>query len=337
MFISDTRLRTVVVAAALALPVMVSAGECLTTEEATNTIEEDGETGYATQIQSDQGQGGINCSAFTGPGGAMYQIPVAQDKLKGPVSDPIKWSVTDPDPDINVDVVFIGNSDGSRCSQFYSGNARSGFAGAGTKRNKDATLVACSDGFVEPLPPEPPVPPTPPLTTIDGDCSSDPSTAAFQMAINDNPDYDYVIVGGRNDDSGGEGNTAICVDQQNGDGRMKRCVERCITPDADSPVAYAPNDPECLDPTAAIFPLKCRACELSSVVDSDLFEPDLPFCWEQAQKVDLDAETFRLPPPEQGEQGWTIKGRQGSRCYLISGQTQSGYRYSYWAPSGCPR
>ena len=116
-----------------------------------------------------------------------------------------------------------------------------------------------------------------------------------------------MIVGGRDDAGGGEGNTAICVDQQNGDGVMKRCVERCVTPEDDSPVEYDPEASECLDTTAAILPLKCRACELSTVVDSDLFEPDLEFCWEQAQKVDLNVGTFRLPPPEQGEQGWTIK------------------------------
>lgn len=340
MFKDNIKMKLAVVMAVFTLPALVSA-ECLTTETATN----DADTGYATQIQADQGQGSIDCSAFIGRGGPMYQIPVSQDKLIGTVTEPpgpIKWEVTDPDINVNVDVVFIGNSDGSRCTQFYSGNARSGFAAAGTKTNKESTLIACTDDFSEPAPLPAPVPP---VTTNDT-CADDPNTADFQTAINNNPVYDWVIVGGRNTTSGAEGNTAICVDEGNGNGVMTRCVERCITPATDATVPWyqpgsAAHTANCLG-DGPFFPIECRACELSSVVESDLFDPDTQFCWEQAQKATLEPRgdfpggSFKLPPGEQGEQGWTVKGRNGSQCYLISGATQSGYRYSYWAPSGCP-
>ena len=340
MFRNYIKTKLGVVVVMLALPAMVSA-LCLSTDDATDPAD----NGFATQVQADQGQGSIDCTAFIGRGGPMHQIPVWQDKTIGTVTTPpgpINWKVTDPDINANVDVVFVGNSDGSRCTQFYSGNARSGFAAAGEKTNKDSLLIACSDDFSEPAPPPAPVPP---ITTTDN-CSSDPNTEAFQLAINNNPNYDWVILGGRNTESGAEGNTAICVDEGNGNGKMTRCVERCITPAADATVPwYAPGTPEydanCLG-DGPFFPIECRACELNSVVASDLFDPDTQFCWEQAQKATLGSAhfpngSFKLPPGEQGEQGWTVKGRNGSQCYLISGATQSGYRYSYWAPSGCPK
>jgi hypothetical protein len=95
------------------------------------------------------------------------------------------------------------------------------------------------------------------------------------------------------------------------------------------------------------FPIECRVCELTAIVDSDFFEPELPFCWEQGQDVQIGTtdpkgdpnpfpNTFKLPPPDQGNQAWTVNGKFGSICYLISGRTRSGYPYSYWAPSGCP-
>ena len=361
MFRIKTKLMLIM--AVFTLPVLVSAGECLTPLQATNRDKEDDEKGFATQVQADQGQGSIDCSAFIGLGGPMQSISVNQNTLIGTVDEPIKWSVLEGQAD--VDVIYIGNSDGSRCTQFYSGNARSGYAGAGSKTNKDAILVACTDNQSEPEPPEPPTPPTPPITTINGECSGD-DTKAFQAAIDGSEKFDWVIIGGRDTSSGGEGNTAICVDQQNTVGTngvaaaaaedttgdiMTRCVERCITPDpATTGVLWYPLDADERKPGGictgngdvnGFFPIECRACELSSEVASDIFDPDTQFCWEQAQRAETGNEhfpngSFTLPPPEQGEQSWTVKGRQGSRCYLISGATQSGYRYSYWAPSGCP-
>ena len=151
MFMNYLKTKLAVCISLFALPALVSAGVCLTPEQATDPED----NGFATAVQSDQGQGSIDCTAFIGPGGAMFEIPVAQDKPVGTVDplDPIQWTVTDPDLSVNADVVFIGNSDGTRCTQFYKSNARSGFAAAGTKNNKAATLVACSDGFSEPEPP----------------------------------------------------------------------------------------------------------------------------------------------------------------------------------------
>lgn len=266
--------------------------------------------------------------------------------MKGTVDSPIFWSVPDSEPD-NVDVVFVGNSDGARCTQSYSGNARSGFAGAGTKTNKNAILLACTDNYSEPEPPALPVAPKPPI--IGENCDSDEDTSAFQKAIDNNPNYDWVIAGGRNKESGGEGNTAICVDRFNGDtdgnGKITRCVSRCVTPPTGSDVPwFAPGSDDYIEYCGGdgpFFPIECRACALSTEVVSDYFDPETQFCWEQAQKAEVGSNkfangSFKLPPPEQGRQAWDIKGRKGSYCYLISGQTQSGWPYAYWVPSNCP-
>jgi hypothetical protein len=310
----------------LAVPALVDAS-CLTPAEATDPAD----TGYATAVQADQGQGSIDCSVFTGPGGPMHQIQLLQDKPVGTVSplDPIHWTVNSTDPDENVDVLFIGNSDGSRCNQYYKGNARAGFAAAGSKNNKAATVLGCSDGFSEQLPPAPPVPPI----SSSEDCSVDPDSAALQAAINDNGKYDVVIGIGR----GAKGdNTAICSDNT-GLGAQKRCVATCVTPDINSPIAYDPDAPEC-DTDGPFFPLKCRACELSIVVDSDPYtDENPPYCWEQLQKVDLTAGTFTKSPGPKSNQIWKVDEYAGSNCYLISGTTDTGYRYSYWVPTGCPK
>jgi hypothetical protein len=330
-----------VVFTAFVLPGVVVAGECLTPAEA--TYSEEGETGYATQVQSDQGQGSIDCSNFIGIGGPMTSIQVDQDKFEATVDSPLLWSVPD-EIDDNVDVVFIGNSDGARCTQFYSGNATSGYAGAGTKDNKDVTLVACTDGYTEELPELPEKPKAPDIT--EGGCDEE-----IQKAIDNNPNYDWVIAGGRNLASGEDGNTAICVDQSNTSNEtfgMNRCVDRCITPSPDSDIPwYEPESTEystyCSD-KGPFFPIECRVCALSEEkgVVSDYFDPETKFCWEQAQKATTVASegfvngSFRLPPSEQGGQGWKIQGYKGSKCYKISGTTQSGYPYSYWTPKGCP-
>lgn len=315
--------------AVLVLPGGLVAGVCLTPEQATDP----GDSGFATAIQADQGQGSIDCSAFIGPGGTMTQITVQQDKLVGTVDpyDPIQWSVADPDLGVNVDVVFIGNSDGSRCTQFYKGNARSGFAAAGTKTNKAATLIACSDGFSEPQPQDAPVAPV--STSVN--CEVDADSAALQQAINSNGKYDVVIAIGRGDKGD---NTAVCSDTT-GLGAQKRCVDQCITPDpltTTVPVSPDPkSDPDCQG--EGPFPLKCRACELSSVIDSDPFSnADPQFCWEQLQKVNPMAGTFKKAPGPKSNQVWKVDEYAGSTCYKISGTTDYGYRYAYWVPSGCP-
>lgn len=318
--------RLAVFLAVLTLPGALVAGVCLTPEQATNDTPL--ETGFAVAIQADQGNGSIDCSAFVGPGGPMVPIDVEQDKTVGtadPLS-PILWSVSDPDPEANADVVFIGNSDGSRCTQYYKANARSGFAAAGTKTNKDATLVACTDGFFEEVPVVV-VPPVPPVSTVDG-CTAE-GDAALQDAIDNNPKYDVVIAIGR----GVKGdNTAICsdtidvVDQS-------RCVDQCITPEPGPGIAL-PGDPDCTG--EGPFPLKCRACELSTVIDSDPFSDDSPsFCWEVLQKVDLSTQTFKKAPGPKSNQVWKVHEYAGSTCYKISGTTDSGYRYAYFVPAGC--
>lgn len=333
-------LTTILAVAVLTVPAQVSA-ICLTPDQATDTDD----SGYATAVQADQGNGSIECSAFIGPGGPMFQIPVQQDKTIGTVDpfSPIRWTVNDPDMSVNADVVFIGNSDGSRCTQYYKGNARSGFAAAGTKDNKDATLVACSDGFSEP---QPAAPPTPPVSTS-GDCTQDPDDAALQSAINDNGKYDVVIGIGRGDKGD---NTAICSDT-NGLGAQKRCVDRCITPDPLSPVTwYEPGTLEYEDNCTGdgpFYPIECRACELSSVIDSDPYVNGSPqYCWEQLQKADLSYKgpdgnllngSFKKAPGPKSNQVWKVDEYAGSTCYKISGTTDTGYQYAYWVPTGCPK
>jgi hypothetical protein len=333
--------RLVAFLAVLALPGVLVAGVCLTPEQATND-DDPLETGFAVAIQADQGQGAIDCSAFIGPGGPMEDIThlVTQDKTVGTAVPyaPILWSVSDPlNPEAHADVVFIGNSDGSRCTQYYKANARSGFAAAGTKTNKDATLVACSDGFFEEVPVVV-VPPVPPVSTSDS-CEVDSESAKLQQAINDNGKYDVVIGIGRGEKGD---NTAICSDTT-GLGAQKRCIDRCVTPDSDSPVGYDPDALECQG-DGPFFPMKCRACELSSVIDSDPFVDDSPqFCWEQLQKVDLDDPnylpdgSFKKAPGPKSNQVWKVDEYAGSTCYKISGTTDSGYRYAYWVPTGCPK
>ena len=207
------KLKQVMVIAVFVMPTLVSAVECLTPDQATDS---DG-VGFAVTVQSDQGQGSIDCSAFIGlEGTPMEPITISQDKPTGTILNPIKWSLPEGAPFThNVDVVFIGNSDGSRCTQFYMGNARSGFAAAGNKTNKPSTIVACTDGDTDLI--TLPTAPEPPITTTD-DCSNNEFTSAFQTAIDNNPVYDWVIVGGRNTESGKEGSTAICVDRFNGAG-----------------------------------------------------------------------------------------------------------------------
>lgn len=337
MFRDYMKTRLAVFLAVLALPGALVAGVCLTPEQATNDTPL--ETGFAVAIQSDQGQGSIDCSAFTGPGGPMFQIDVDQDKTVGTADPfaPILWSVRDTNSEVNADVVFIGNSDGSRCTQYYKANARSGFAAAGTKSNKDATLVACSDGQFEEVPPVV-VAPIVPVSTADN-CEVDSESAKLQQAINDNGKYDVVIAIGRGEKGD---NTAICSDTVEL-GAQKRCVDRCVTPDADSPVTYDPTSPVCTA-DSIFYPMKCRACELSTVIDSDPFDPGSPqFCWEQLQKVELDdpqyppGGSFKKAPGPKSNQVWKVDEYAGSTCYKISGTTDYGYRYAYWVPSGCPK
>lgn len=328
MFTDYASIKLAVLMVMFSLPALVSAGVCLTPEQATDPADD----GFAVTIQADQGNGSIDCSAFIGPGGPMYPIAVSQDKLLGTADpyDPITWTVTDPDVSINVDVVFVGNSDGSRCTQFYKGNARSGYAAAGTKNNKDSILVACGDGFSEPQPQDAPVAPV----SSSEDCTVDPDSAALQAAINDNGKYDVVIGIGRGEKGD---NTAICSDTT-GLGAQKRCVDMCITPDAESTtVAYDPDAPEC-EGDGPFFPLKCRACELSTVIDSDPYSEGSPqYCWEQLQKVDFTAGTFKKAPGPKSNQVWKVDEYAGSTCYKISGTTDTGYRYAYWVPTGCPK
>jgi hypothetical protein len=353
MFRDYLKTRLAVFLAALALPGVLVAGVCLTPDQATNDAPL--ETGFTVAIQSDQGQGSIDCSAFTGSGGPMFQIDVNQDKTVGTAFPyaPIFWSippgaVPEPgaDPVVHADIVFIGNSDGSRCTQILKGNARSGYAAAGTKSNKAATLVACSDGRFEEIPPTV-VPPVAPVAS-GGRCDADDADTAdedLQQAINGNGKYDVVIAIGR----GVKGdNTAICSD--NTVGAQKRCVDRCITPDVDmdtnSPTYYDPvanaSDPACTG-DGPFYPMRCRACELSTVIDSDPFDPGSPqFCWEQLQKADPDDSnytpdgSFKKPPGPKSNQVWKVDEYAGSTCYKISGTTDYGYRYAYWVPSGCP-
>lgn len=346
MFRDYMKTRLAVFLAVLALPGGLVAGVCLTPEDATS--EDPLETGFVVAIQSDQGQGSIDCSAFTGPGGEMFEIEVDQDQSRGSVSDPIIWTVPDDavahpdaeDPLVHVDILFVSSSDGARCTQHLSGNARSGVAAAGTKR-KVATLIACSDGKVESVIPAP----IPPVSTSDN-CNVDTESAKLQTAINGNGKYDVVIAIGRGDKGD---NTAICSNTT-GLGAQKRCVDQCITPDAASTtVEYDPGASECTV-DSIFYPMKCRACELSFVIDSDPFSADpTQFCWEQLQKVDLDdpmflptlpylkAGSFKKAPGPKSNQVWKVDEYAGSTCYKISGTTDYGYRYAYWVPSGCPK
>jgi hypothetical protein len=336
-----------------AMPSLVSAAECLTPVEATAS---DG-GGFAVAVQADQGQGSIDCSAFIGQSGAAM-MPVTDFTLTGGVGGegiigtkefPLRWESSDPtNPLTNIRVLFIGNSgDGSRCTQFYTENAVAGNAGAGTKTNKASDVVACTDGFTEPEPQNPPVRP---VSTADG-CENPDGDFDLQDAINANPKYDVLIAIGRGDKGD---NTAICSDNTAGPdptNSMTRCVEQCITPDADSPVPYNPDDPRCQS-DGPFFPINCRACELSAVIDSDPFTTnpsnDPKFCWEVLQKARLpDRPDDYLPPvvyPEgefkkapgpKGNQVWNVREYAGSTCYQVSGTTDYGYRYSYFVPAGC--
>jgi hypothetical protein len=339
------KIRLAVFLAVLALPGGLVAGACLTPEEANARNDDDPpETGFTVSIQSDQGQGSIDCSAFTGPGGEMFQIKVEQDQARGSVSDPIFWSVppgAEPepgaDPLVHVDILFIGSSDGARCTQHLSGNARSGLAAAGTKR-KFATLIACSDGKAESVIPAP----VAPVSSSDGSCNVDADDIALQDAINKNGKYDVVIAIGRGDKGD---NTAICADttaDPAGTGTQGRCTDVCVTPDPlTTTVGY---DPTCdIELLSSPFPIRCRACELNDVIDSDPFSDANPqYCWEKLQQVDKSFEssedwTFRKAPGPKGNQVWKVDEYAGSTCYKISGTTDSGYRYAYFVPSGCTR
>ena len=327
------RLKLMLVTALLVMPVVVSA-ICLTPDQATDPNDK----GYATAVQADQGNGSIDCTAFIGPGGPMHQVPIVQDKTLGTVApyDPIHWSLpAGTDASDNVDVLYIGNSDGSRCNQYYKGNALAGFAAAGSKLNKPSDLVACADGYSEPQPQEAPVPP---VSTSSDTCDDikDPESKKLQDAINENGKYDVVIGIGR----GKKGdNTAVCTDTSVGD--QNRCVDRCITPDPVNnpvPVLADPHTDLDCEGDGPTFPLKCRVCELSTVVDSDPYTNGSPqFCWEQLQKVNLTEGTFKKAPGPKSSQVWKVDEYAGSTCYKVSGTTDSGYQYSYWVPSGCPK
>jgi len=366
MFSNFIKVRLVAFLSVLVLPGGLFAAECLTAEEATADLTQDpldqginpDETGYIVSIQVDQGQGTLNCGDFQGPGGPMYPLEITQQGGNGSVNDKSVWTVLDPDG-WSADLVFAASNDGKRCTQFNAGNAKSGYAAAGSKGNKPRILIACTDRQEEELPPEPPTPPLPPVTSFDGDCSANPDTAAFQTEINDQDRFDWVILGGGPDpDTGEESNTAVCIRNiagtGDGSGEMNRCVNRCVVP-ADEATTGVPWYPlgDAARNTGGVcagsvgpdgdgrFPIACRVCELSDIVQADFFEEDIPFCWEQGQDLrganDLEfPNTFKLPQPTQGEQGWTVDGVNGSTCYLISGRTRTGYPYSYWAPSGCP-
>ena len=327
----------------IAMPMVVSA-VCLSPGDA--TYYPDG-GGYAVTVQSDQGQGSIDCTAFIGEGGPMRQLEnVQQSSFIGTVDNPIEFTIVDTDPNDGIlehaDVVFIGNSDGSRCTQYYKGTTTKGYAAAGTKTNKESTLVACTDDSIDPQPQDAP---TPPVSTA-SDCDVDTQSERLQDAINDNGKYDVVIGIGRGDKGD---NTAICSDR----GAMKTCVDMCITPDPSDPSTptwYPPSDDVnspyqqiCKDETRTTFPLACRACELNTVVDSNPFldgpagtAGNPAYCWQQLQKVNLDEGTFKKAPGPKSNQVWIVKEYAGSTCYQISGTTDSGYKYSYWVPSTCP-
>jgi hypothetical protein len=286
----------------------------------------------------------------------MHQVDdIILGNQKGTEENPIYWTSSDPElPATNIDNMYISNNDGSRCLQIYSGNAVAGWAGAGT-RNKPSTIVACADSYTEPVPPPPPTLPTPPQIT-GKDCPK-----PFQDAIDMTDQWDVLTVFGGSGVN--EGGSIVCVDQTlnqpaggnllaAADPLLNRCVNRCITPDATTttidwfPLNDSTNRGDggvCEGPGDAFgrYPIECRVCELTEVVDSDFFEPDLPFCWRQGQDVQPNEpatsdSTMKPPPPDQGNQAWTVNGKFGSTCYLISGRTRSGYPYSYWAPSGCP-
>ena len=78
MFRDYMKTRLAVFLAVFALPGGVFAGVCLTPEQATDPAD----MGFAVAIQSDQGQGSIECSAFIGPGGPM-SIPPCDDSTPG--------------------------------------------------------------------------------------------------------------------------------------------------------------------------------------------------------------------------------------------------------------
>ena len=351
MFKNYVNIRQLMAIVVFAMPSLVSAAECLTPAQATAS---DG-GGFAVAVQADQGQGSIDCSAFIGQSGAAM-MPVTDFTLTKGVGDegiigtkefPLRWESSDPtNPLTNIRVLFIGNSgDGSRCTQYYTENAVSGWAGAGTKTNKASDVVACTDGFSEPEPQNPPVRP---VSTAEG-CNDLDADLTLQQAINANTKYDVLIAIGRGDKGD---NTAICSDETELVDQS-RCVEQCITPDADSPVLYDPDDPRCQGDGP--FPINCRACELSTVIDSDPFtnpSDDPKFCWEVLQKVRLpdsldpldnykppvvytEEGEFKKAPGPKGNQVWNVREYAGSTCYQISGTTDSGYRYAYFVPSGC--
>jgi len=365
MFSNFIKIRLVAFLTVLVLPGGLFAAECLDAEGATaDPSEYPDETGYIVSIQADQGQGSINCGDFQGPGGPMVPVAITQEGGNGRVNSPILWSVSDPGG-FSADLVFAASNDGKRCTQLYAGNAKIGNAAAGSKGGKQRTLIACTDEQEEELPPPPPTPPIPPDFTNAG------CPPLFQALINEEGDeWDVMVLNGSfkggvpepGEDFNGEGRSAICIDQtlNGGDPATdisppNRCVNRCIVPDAANDPDWIPLvDPvTTLPPSARLpgglctdtrpgfdgrFPIECRVCELTSEVPSDFFEPDLPFCWEQGQDANNPEfpDTFKNPPPDQGNQGWDVNGKFGSTCYLISGRTRSGYPYSYWAPSGCP-
>ena len=368
MFRNYIKARLAVFLAVFVLPGTLLAAECLTAIDANAdpTLYPEN-TGYATLVQVDQGQGSINCSDFIGDNGPMEPVEFPNFKVSGGVNGegiigtvdfPLNWETNDvSDPETFIKLVFIGNSgDGSRCTQFYTKNATAGKLGSGFKTNKASDFVACTEGDPEEIP-EPIVPPTPPDLTEAG-CPDD-----FQNVINIKDDeWDVMILSGSPKGVGGEGRSALCIDQTLNGGdpndpnppALNRCANRCIVPDAANDPNWIPfDDPErepggnCTETGPSFiatgrFPIACRVCELSSIVQSDFFEPDLQFCWEQGQDVQPAIQPsqptgdFKLPPPDQGNQGWDVNGKFGSTCYLISGKTRSGYPYSYWAPSGCP-
>src|SRR5210317_1880524 len=61
------KINLVMVMAVFAMPALVSANECLTPVEATDSSVEN--NGFAVAVQADQGQGAIDCSAFIGKSG----------------------------------------------------------------------------------------------------------------------------------------------------------------------------------------------------------------------------------------------------------------------------
>jgi hypothetical protein len=342
------KLQAAVVLALLAISSTTLADiNCLTAAEATDT----NDNGYAVAVQGDQGQGSIDCSVFEGFNGPMHPVTailleggVGNTGTIGTVDDPLHWSVTDPDPNVHVDIAYILNSgDGQKCIITMANNSRAGNAGAGLKTNKDSTFVACADDYSTP---QPAPTPTPPLATDqNNDCATNPDTAGFQTLIDNNPLFHGLILFGPGIE---EGNSGLCTSKNLGDGKLKRCVNRCIKPGTTPNVAY--NTPFYDDPGSyqvctgdgPFYPIECRACELHTDVVADPNSPNTEFCWEQIQKAELTSTHFpngsyKKAPGSKGEQVWGIDRKHGSDCYLINGRTASGWPYSYWFPSDCPK